>query len=164
MLKTYTDVPWMTIGGIAGGFIVKRYGLRATFIPLSLLLNLPNLGYVWLALEQPTASFTLLGDAFPTWLFVISCGESLGYGLGFSAFFFYLHAIAQGPNKTSMLAISSGIMGIGFTFPGALAGWLEQFFGFPAVFTIATVIGLLALVLIRFVPIPKLDNTPPVID
>jgi len=161
MLKTYTDVPWMTIGGILGGFIVKRYGLRATFIPLSLFLNLPNLGYVFLALHQPVASFTFLGDAFPTWLFLISCAESFGYGLGFSAFFFYLHAIAQGPNKTSMLAISSGIMGIGFTFPGALAGLLQGTLGFPAIFLIATVIGLLALVFIKLVPIPTLDDAAP---
>lgn len=161
MLKTYTDVPWMTIGGILGGFIVKKYGLRATFIPLTLLLNLPNLGYVYLAVYQPMESFTFLGDTFPTWLFVISCGESLGYGLGFSAFFFYLHAIAQGPNKTSMLAISSGIMGIGFTFPGAMAGWLAHFYGFPVVFSIATVVGLLAIIFIRLVPIPRLDDTPP---
>lgn len=158
MLKTYTDVPWMTIGGILGGFIVKKYGLRATFIPLSLLLNLPNLGYVFLAIYQPLGSFTFLGDSFPTWLFVISCGESLGYGLGFSAFFFYLHAIATGPNKTSMLAISSGLMGIGFIFPGALAGWLQQFFGFAVVFSVATVIGMSALLLIKFIPIPKLKD------
>lgn len=161
MLKTYTDVPWMTIGGILGGLIVNKYGLRATFIPLSLMLNLPNLGYVYLAVAQPMASFNFLGDTFPTHLFLISCGESLGYGLGFSAFFFYLHAIATGPNKTSMLAISSGFMGVGFALPGALAGFLQQGYGFAVVFASATAIGLLAMVFIKLVRIPDLDDSGP---
>lgn len=158
MLKTYSDLPWMTVGGILGGFIIKVYGLRKTFVPLTLALNLPNLGYVYLAVVQPIGSFTFLGDSFPTWLFVISCFESFGYGLGFSAFLFYLHAIAKGRNKTSMLAISFGIMGIGFSLPGAIAGWLELVFGFPSVFLIATAVGLLSIVFVKIAPMPDLND------
>jgi MFS transporter, PAT family, beta-lactamase induction signal transducer AmpG len=158
MLKTYTDVPWMTIGGILGGFLIARFGLRYTFLPLALLLNIPNLGYIYLAWAQPTGTFTILGDTFPTVLFIVSCVESFGYGMGFAPFMFFMYAIAKGPYKTSLLMISISIMGMGFHFPGAMAGFLQQATGYVSMFSIATVIGFSALLLLFFVPLPNIKS------
>lgn len=158
MLRTYTDLPWMIIGGILGGFIVKRYGLRRVFIPMAFLMNLPNAFYVYLAIVQPEATIQVLGTVFYKDLFYVSCLESLGYGLGFSAFFFYIHALSRGPNKTSILAISSGLMGLGFNIPGGVSGVIQSHIGFAGLFALSTVVGMLAVFLILLAPMPRMDN------
>lgn len=158
MLRTYTDLPWMIIGGIAGGFIVKRFGLKRVFIPMAFMLNIPNLFYVYLAIVQPTETLQILGTEFYTDLFYVSILESLGYGLGFSAFFFYIHALSRGPNKTSILAISSGLMGLGFNIPGSVSGVIQTWIGFSGLFALSTVVGLLSIFLILLAPMPKMDN------
>jgi MFS transporter, PAT family, beta-lactamase induction signal transducer AmpG len=158
MLKTYTDIPWMTLGGILGGFAIARYGLRATFLPLGILLNVPNIGYIALAYFQPVGTFSFLGDTFPTWLFVVSCVESFGYGMGFAPLMFYMYAIAKGPYRTSLLIISTSIMGMGWTLPGVVAGYVQQAEGYVPMFSIATGLGFLALIFILLVPIPKMER------
>jgi MFS transporter, PAT family, beta-lactamase induction signal transducer AmpG len=158
LLKTYTDVPWMIIGGIVGGMIIKRMGLRRVFIPMAFMMNLPNLLYVYVAVVQPEGTFQILGTAFYSKLFIVSCFESLGYGLGFSAFFFYIHALATGPNKTSILAISSGLMGMGFFVPGGISGIIQTWLGFPGLFILSSVVGMGAIFLILLAPMPRMEE------
>jgi len=159
LLKTLTDLPWMTLGGIAGGFLIMKVGLKRTIIPLTLLLCLPNFAYVYLAYAQPMTQFTLFGYEYYTAVFWVSCIESLGYGIGFSGFFYYIHAIAQGRHKTSMLAISSGFMGLGFYIPGAISGVLQEATSYVTVFAISSCVGLLTLLIVPFLPMPKFDES-----
>lgn len=161
MLKTYTDIPWMTIGGILGGFIISKWGLRRTFLPLGLFLNFTTLGYVYLAWAQPTGTFTLFGDTFPVQLFLISSFEGFSYGMGYAPFVFYMYAIAQGPYKTSLLMISTCIAGIGFAFPGALSGFIQHAFGYTAVFSSSMLLGLIALALLLVAPMPDIESKQP---
>lgn len=160
LLKTFTDVPWMIIGGIAGGLIVQRYGLKRLIYPFTLLLALPNFGYVYLAAIQPTTIVALLGERFYLELFLVSTLESLGYGVGFSGFYYYIHAIATGRHKTSMLAISSGLMGLGFYLPGGMSGVLQEYLGYSALFGVSCFIGLLTLVVLPLLPMPSFEDTP----
>lgn len=160
LLKTYTDLPWMIIGGIVGGMIVKRVGLRRIFIPMAFMMNLPNLLYVYLAIVQPEGMIQILGTEFYTKLLIVSCFESLGYGLGFAAFFFYIHALSTGPNKTSILAISSGLMGLGFFIPGGISGIIQSWLGFPGLFIVSTVVGMGAILLILPAPMPRMREEP----
>jgi MFS transporter, PAT family, beta-lactamase induction signal transducer AmpG len=157
LLKTYTDIPWMIIGGIVGGMIIKRLGLRRVFIPMAFMMNLPNLLYVYIAIVQPEEMIQILGTMFYTKLFIVSCLESLGYGLGFSAFFFYIHALATGPNKTSILAISSGFMGLGFFIPGGISGIIQSWLGFAGLFALSSVVGMAAIFLILLAPMPRMN-------
>lgn len=160
LLKTYTDMPWMIVGGIVGGMIIKRFGLRLVFIPMAFMMNLPNLLYVYVAFVQPEGMIQILGTQFYTKLFIVSCFESLGYGLGFAAFFFYIHAISTGRNKTSRLAISSGLMGLGFFVPGGISGIIQSWLGFPGLFIVSTVVGMGAILLILLVPMPRIREEP----
>ncbi|AQQ71131.1 muropeptide transporter [Limihaloglobus sulfuriphilus] len=156
MLKTYADVPFMIIGGILGGFIIKWFGLRKTLIPFTMFMNLPNFAYIFLAIFRPQAQFMIGGTEFYTYVFGTAVVETLGYGIGFSAFFYYLHAIADGEHKTSMLAISSGIMGLGFYIPGGISGVLQQMLGYPSLFVLSSTAGLLTLAIIPFLPMEKI--------
>lgn len=155
MLKTFAEMPFMIIGGIVGGLVIKRCGLKRTLIPFTLLMNLPNFAYIALSIFRPQATFTLFGSSFYTPVFLTSVVETLGYGAGFSAFYYYLHAIADGRHKTSMLAISSGLMGLGFYLPGGLSGVVQQMMGYPSLFILSSTAGLLTLAIIPFLPMPN---------
>ena len=52
----------LTIGGIAGGWLISRYGLKRMLWPMAVAINLPNVVYVLLAWFQPE-SLTVIGAA-----------------------------------------------------------------------------------------------------
>ena len=158
MLKTFADMPCMIVGGILGGFIIKRYGLKRTLIPFTLFMNVPNFAYIYLSVAHPVAEITIFGYPFYRDVFFTAMLETLGYGIGFSAFYYYLHAIAVGKHKTSMLAISSGLMGLGFYLPGALSGILQEHLGYSSLFIISSTTGLLTLAILPFLPMPSFDE------
>lgn len=155
-----TDTPWSIIGGILGGYIIKWFGLRKTFIPLALFMSLPNLFYAWLAWVRPTGTIEIFGEPLNTAMLIGASFEALGYGLSFSAIFYYMHITATfaGRNKTSILAISMCIMNLGFSIPMVLSGFVQAQIGYAYTFVLSSVIGLLAIFIIPLLPMPKLDQ------
>lgn len=156
-----SDMPWMIVGGVLGGYIIKWFGLRRTFIPLTFFMNLPNLFYVWLAMNQPGSSVHLFGETLNTGVLVGSSIESLGYGLSFSAMFYYMHIMAteSGRNKTAILAVSLAFMNVGWMGPGMVSGFVQHALGYPGLFMVSSFIGLVAIALIPFLPMPSVEQT-----
>lgn len=156
-----TDMPWMIIGGILGGYMIKWWGLKRTFIPLAATMSLPNLFYVWLAFAQPMTQISLLGQTLNLHLLYASSIESLGYGMSFSAMFYYMHIMAteSGMNKTSILAISFALMNLGWTIPTMMSGFVQGWLGYPGLFIVSSTVGLTVLVVIPFLPMPKVEAT-----
>lgn len=66
----------LVLGGILGGWLISRFGLRRLLWPLALALNVPHLAYLYMAYAQPGPAL-----AFP-----LVAIEQLGYGLGTTAF------------------------------------------------------------------------------
>ncbi len=112
-------------GGLFGGWIVSRYGLKRLLWPMVLALNVPNLVYVYLAATQP-AALTTIGAAVAV--------EQFGYGFGFTAYMLYLMLFAEGPNKTAHYAICTGFMALGMMLPGMASGWLQEQLGYLSFF------------------------------
>jgi MFS transporter, PAT family, beta-lactamase induction signal transducer AmpG len=154
-----TDIPWAITGGILGGYLIKWFGLVRTLLPLILCMSLPNWSYVALAWFQPQVTFSLLGEALNPWLIVASSIESLGYGLSFSAMFYYMHIMAteSGRNKTSILAISFALMNVGFLLPGMMSGFLQAQIGYVGLFITSSTIGLVVLFLLPMLPMAQLE-------
>ncbi len=154
-----TDFPWMIIGGILGGYIIKWYGIRRVLIPLALWMSLPNFFYAWVAWVQPMAHVGFLGEQLNLWLLLASSIESLGYGLSFSGMFYYMHIMATqaGRNKTSILAISFAIMNVGWILPSMMSGFVQAQFGYVNLFIISSTLGLVVLFIIPYLPMPKED-------
>ncbi|MBE2202936.1 MAG: hypothetical protein IAE94_01155 [Chthoniobacterales bacterium] len=150
-------MPMMIIGGILGGFLIKRFGLRRTFIPLALSMSLPNLGSVFLAIFQPTAHFLLFGEQIFTWLLLASILENLTYGMSFSAIAYYITVMASesGRNKTSILAVSTALQSVSFYLPMMLSGPLHSLVGYTGVFLASVLGGLPAVFLIPHLPMPR---------
>lgn len=151
-----TDTPWTIIGGIWGGYIIKWKGLKKSFIPLALFMSLPNLFYAWLAWQRPEGAIELFGSSLNISMLIGSSFESLGYGLSFSAIFYYMHITATyaGHNKTSILAISMCIMNLGFSIPMMASGYIQSSIGYTWTFLISVPVGLLTVLVIPFLKIP----------
>jgi MFS transporter, PAT family, beta-lactamase induction signal transducer AmpG len=160
-ISILAELPWMIVGGILGGYIIKWFGLRRVFIPLALCINIPNLLYYWLAATQPTATFMFLGEDLNIALLGASSVEALGYGMSFSAMFYYMHITAteSGRNKTSILAVSFAIMNVGWYLPGMLSGFVQSSVGYTGLFILSSTVGLAALTLIPFLPMPSGEAT-----
>jgi PAT family beta-lactamase induction signal transducer AmpG len=133
----------LIFGGIIGGLVISRYGLRKCILPMALALNLPDLFYVYMAYNQP--SLTLV---YP----LVSL-EQFGYGFGFTAFTVYLMYSSQGEYKTSHFAISTGIMALGMMLPGIVSGYLQSSLGYPLFFIVVCLLTIPGMMTLFFIPL-----------
>lgn len=109
-------------GGILGGIVISRGGLKRWLWPMALSLTLPCIVYCFLAMWQPE-NFMMICSAIAV--------EQFGYGFGFTSFMLYLIYFSQGPSKTSHYAFCTAFMAIGMMLPGMAAGWIfEMLAGF----------------------------------
>jgi PAT family beta-lactamase induction signal transducer AmpG len=111
----------LTLGGLLGGWVISRGGLKRLLWPMLIAMHVPNLAYVWLSNAQP-ASPLLVAAAVVV--------EQFGYGFGFTAYMVYLMMIADGPHKTAHYAIGTGFMALGMMLPGMAAGWIQELIGY----------------------------------
>jgi MFS transporter, PAT family, beta-lactamase induction signal transducer AmpG len=130
----------LTVGGLLGGWLIARFGLRRCIWPMAVMLNAPDLVYIYMAAAQPE----------PWLVYVLVSCEQFGYGLGFTAFSVYLMYIAREPYKTSHFAISTGLMALGMMAPGMLSGYLQQLLGYTAFFTLVAALTIPGMVMICF--------------
>jgi len=111
----------LTCGGLLGGFLAARFGLKKMLPVMIGAMYLPKLTFLALALAQPEN-------------FLVVCGavavEQFGYGFGFTAFMLYLLYFADGPHKTAHYAICTGFMALGMMIPGMWSGWLADLVGY----------------------------------
>lgn len=108
-------------GGLLGGFVVSRSGLKFWLWPMVFAMHLPDVVFVWLACMQPQN------------LAVISAGvavEQFGYGFGFAAYMLYMIYAARGEHRTAHYAICTGFMALGMMLPGMWSGWLQDQIGY----------------------------------
>lgn len=104
-------------GGILGGIVISRGGLKKWLWPMALSLTLPCMFYCGLAMFQPH-DFNLICAAVGL--------EQFGYGFGFTAFMLYLIYFSQGPSQTSHYAFCTGFMALGMMIPGMFAGLIHD--------------------------------------
>ncbi len=136
----------LTLGGIAGGVLVSRNGLRHWMFPMVAAMNLPNLMYVFLAFVQPQNLWIVTGSV------VI---EQFGYGFGFTAFMLYMIYISEGQHKTAHYALCTGFMALGMMLPGMISGWIQEMIGYRYFFVwvmICTIPGFIIINYLRYDP------------
>ena len=133
----------LTCGGLLGGWVISRIGLKKALWPLILAMHVPNVIFLLLALHHPGS------------LWVISAAlaiEQFGYGLGFTAYLLVMILVADGPHKTAHYALCTGFMALGMMIPGMWSGWLQDQLGYVNFFIwvlVATIPSFLMTALIK---------------
>jgi len=133
----------LVIGGIAGGWLISKFGLRKSIWPMAIALNAPDLVYVYLAYSEPSLPL----------VYVLVALEQFGYGVGFAAFLVFLMYTAKEPFKTSHYAISTGFMALGMMLPGLASGYLQSALGYQHFFILVCLLTLPGMAAIFFIPL-----------
>lgn len=132
----------LMLGGIAGGILVSRAGLRAWLWPMLLVMHLPDAVFIYLSQALPQ-NLALIASCLAL--------EQFGYGFGFTAYMLYMIYIARGRHSTAHYAICTGFMAAGLMLPGMWSGWLQSVLGYPHFFIwvmLATIPGFIVTALI----------------
>jgi PAT family beta-lactamase induction signal transducer AmpG len=133
----------LTVGGVLGGIVASRDGLKKWLWPMLFAIHLPDAVFIYLAFAQPEN------------IWVIQAGiaiEQFGYGFGFTAYLLYMLQISRGPHQTAHYAICTGFMAMGMMFPGMWSGALQDAIGYPKFFLwvlIATIPSFLVAARVR---------------
>lgn len=133
----------LLLGGIVGGILISRYGLKKLILPMTFAIHLPDLLFVYLSHN--------LNASLPTVMSLVAC-EQFGYGFGFTAFMLYLIKVADGKHKTAHYAIGTGFMAMGMMLPGMAAGAIQEAIGYANFFwwvCACTLPSILAAILVR---------------
>ncbi len=135
---------FLTLGGLLGGFMISRGGLKKWLWPMLLAVHVPNLAFVFLAATQPS-SIVIVSTAIAI--------EQFGYGFGFAAYLLYMIMIADGPHKTAHYALCTGFMALGMMLPGMVSGWIQSQLGYLNFFLWVCVCTLPSMVVAYFIKI-----------
>ena len=136
----------LTIGGIIGGVVASRKGLKYWLWPMALSITLPNAAYMFLSIYMPENFF---------WINVAVGAEQLGYGFGFTAYMLYLIYFAKGEHSTAHYSICTGFMALGMMLPGMAAGWIQEQLGYQNFFIFIMIATIPTLILIPFMKVDK---------
>ncbi len=136
----------LTLGGILGGIVASRQGLKFWMWPMALAITLPNAAYVFLSMFTPENFL---------WVNVAVAIEQFGYGFGFTAYMLYLIYFSQGEHKTAHYSICTGFMALGMMLPGMAAGWIQEQLGYQNFFIFIMIATIPTLLLIPFMKVDK---------
>jgi len=136
----------LMLGGLLGGFVVYKKGLKFWLWPMVIIMHAPDLIFVYLSHALPE-SLWLVGSAVAL--------EQFGYGFGFTAYTMYMIMVSQGEYKTVFYAIGTGIMALGMMIPAMASGWIQEMLGYKNFFiwiTITTIPGFIVAALVKIDP------------
>ena len=134
----------LTIGGILGGIMAARHGLKFWLWPMIISMNLPNAVYIYLSSAMPE-SILIINIAI-----II---EQFGYGFGFTAYMLYMIYVSEGDHKTAHYAITTGFMALGMMLPGMISGWIQEIVGYQNFFIWVIIASIPIFIVAYFVPI-----------
>jgi PAT family beta-lactamase induction signal transducer AmpG len=116
-------VGFLLLGGIVGGYLVSKQGLRRWFWPATLIMNGTILLYWLLASLHPSSI---------AWVYVVNSLEQFGYGLGMAAYTVFLLGTVKQEHKAAHYAVATALMALGLMIPGMTSGFLLDGFKLAA--------------------------------
>ena len=134
----------LTLGGLLGGFVAARNGLKYWLLWMVLAINLPNAVYLFLSMTMPD-NLLIINIAIGV--------EQFGYGFGFAAYMLYMLYISNGAHETAHYAICTGFMALGMMIPGMFSGWLQELIGYQSFFIWIMVATIPSFIVAMLVPL-----------
>lgn len=132
----------LTLGGILGGFLASKHGLKYWLWWMVIAINIPNTVYVYLSATQPESFFVIN---------LCVAIEQFGYGFGFTAYMLYMIYVSEGDHKTAHFAITTGFMALGMMIPGMVSGWLQELIGYQHFFIWVVLATIPAFIIVKFI-------------
>ncbi len=136
----------LTLGGILGGIVASRNGLKYWLWPMAIAMNLPNLVYIYLSYTTPASMWLISG---------VVALEQFGYGFGFTAYVLFMIYFSDGRHKTAHYAICPGRMALGMLLPGMISGWIQEIVGYQNFFIWVMLFTIPGFVILRYLKIDK---------
>ena len=134
----------LILGGILGGVLISKRGLKKLLWWMLIAINIPNAVYVYMSFVQPTSV-----------LLINACValEQFGYGFGFTAYMMYMIHISDGEYKTSHYAIATGFMALGMMVPGMFSGFIQEAIGYKYFFIWVLIATIPSFIIAKFIPL-----------
>ncbi len=151
LLDGTIGVALLTVGGIIGGIIVARDGLKRWLFPMALCINLPNAAYVYLAVAQPE-SMVAVSAAIAV--------EQFGYGFGFAGYMLYMLHLARGEHQTAHYALCTGFMALGMMIPMYFSGQIQEWLGYERFFYWVLAATIPSLIIALLAPLHERRDAP----
>ncbi len=134
----------LTIGGLLGGFLASKHGLKYWLWPMAIAINLPDVVYVYLSYVLPD-NFIIINLCIAI--------EQFGYGFGFTAYMLYMIYVSDGEHKTAHFAITTGFMALGMMIPGMVSGYIQDLIGYQHFFIWVMVATIPSFLILNFIDI-----------
>ncbi len=115
----------LLLGGITGGLLISKKGLKFWLLPMVFTIHIPDLMYILLSQFRPES------------LVIVSAAvglEQFTYGFSFSAYMMFMIMVSEGDHKTAHYAICTGLMAMGMMLPGMISGKLQELLGYQTFF------------------------------
>ena len=148
-IKGVAGMAGMILGGLVGGGVLAKFGIRRAILPMAILMHLPIALYLWASVARPPLPI----------IYAVDFADQFGYGFGFAGYMVILMRIAQRGNyATSHMAIGTGMGALCIALAGATSGVLETNLGYTAFFAVALLAGIPGAVSLWFVRRQLVDS------
>ncbi len=134
----------LSLGGIVGGLLAARNGLKFWLWPMFIAINIPALVYIFLSYNQPS-SFYIISSMVAI--------EQFCYGFGFTAYMLYMIYIVVGEYKTSHYAIATGFMALSMMIPRLFSGELQELLGYKHFFVWVLLTMIPGILIVKYLSI-----------
>lgn len=141
-------VGFLLLGGIVGGYVVSKLGLKRTLMPTALIQNSAILLYYILSILKPGVVLVAVFNAF----------EQFAYGLGLTAYTVFLLSLASPRYRSGHYAIATAIMALGLLLPGYVSGKLCTMLGYQNFFLLSFLLSIPGMIAILFLPLGSLSQ------
>jgi MFS transporter, PAT family, beta-lactamase induction signal transducer AmpG len=135
-------------GGLIGGWLVSKYGLKRCLLPTAIIQNGAILLYWILAILRPATTVVAFANAL----------EQFAYGFGTAAYTVFLLRVVKEEYKAAHYAMASAIMALGLLIPGMVSGKLEDMLGYREFFLVSFFCSIPGMFCIPFLPFNQTEN------
>ncbi|CAN5183103.1 AmpG family muropeptide MFS transporter [soil metagenome] len=140
----------LLIGGIFGGWLISKQGLKKCLLPTAIVQNSAILLYWVMAILKPP----LIGVC------VLNAYEQFSYGLGVAAYTVFLLSTVRAEYKAAHYATATGLMALGVLVPSYVSGYLQTWLGYQNFFLLSFLASVPGIIVIFFLPLNKGVENP----
>lgn len=145
-LSAGVSIPASILGAMAGGFVISKYTIERSGVPVIIFQNLTNLLYAWLAFNYAAGGPAHI--VLPATAAVIGV-ESFSSGMGTALLMIVLMKLCDKEFKSSHYAIGSGLMALSGAIFNTFGGVVAQNIGYTWFYVISFAIAMPAAFVFR---------------